>query len=356
MERASRERDASYDGVFFLAVRTTGIFCRPSCPARKPLPENVEFFARAQDAVSAGYRPCRRCRPLEAAGGEPEWIGQLLARLESDPSVRFSDAAIRAMGLDPARVRRHFRIRHGMTFHAYCRRLRLGAALAAMRGGAPLDDVVFDHGYESHSGFRGAFAQVFGAPPGRLRAVDSAVAGLVDTPLGPMVIGATPRGVCLAEFASGRLLRTSIEVLRRRLGTAVVPGENAHTEALRAELGEYFAGRRTSFDLPLVTSGTPFQERVWRELRAIPYGETVSYETLARRAGVPGAVRAVGTANGANRVAIVIPCHRVVRKNGDAGGYGGGKWRKVALLELECRARRGVSDAGGAQETRKRLA
>jgi AraC family transcriptional regulator of adaptative response/methylated-DNA-[protein]-cysteine methyltransferase len=349
MERASRERDATYDGVFFLAVRTTGIFCRPSCPARRPRPENVQYFTRAQDAVFAGYRPCRRCHPLNVGGAAPEWIERLLARVEADPRSRMTDADVRAMGIDPARARRFFRARYGMTFHAYCRGRRLGGALCAMREGARIDDVVFDHGFESHSGFRDAFAKVFGAPPGRARSADCVVAGLAETPLGPMVIGATTRGVCLAEFASRRMLVAQVEVLRRRLGAAVVPGDNALLAALRTQLGEYFAGERTSFDLPLETPGTAFQERVWRELRAIPYGETCSYETLARRAGVPGAVRAVGTANGANRVAIVIPCHRVVRKSGDTGGYGGGKWRKVALLELE----RGVGRRSAVAETKE---
>jgi len=335
MERASRERDASYDGVFYLAVRTTGIFCRPSCPARKPRRENVEFFARAEDAVFAGYRPCKRCRPLHTGGAAPEWIERLLAEVEREPGRRLTDADVRALGVDPARVRRFFQARYGMTFHAYCRGRRLGGALAAMRDGARIDEVVFDHGYESHSGFRGAFARLFGSPPGRARASDCVVAGLAETPLGPMVIGATSRGVCLAEFASRRMLETQVETLRRRLAAAVVPGNNAWLDALRSQLGEYFAGTRTAFDIPLVAPGTPFQERVWRELRRIPYGETRSYEALARVVGSPRAVRAVGTANGANRVAIVVPCHRVVQKGGDTGGYGGGKWRKVALLDLE---------------------
>lgn len=335
MERVVRERDASYDGVVFFGVRTTGIFCRPSCPARRPLAANIDYFARAEDAVFAGYRPCKRCRPMHAAGGTPAWAERLLARVEADPGARLTDADVRDMGIDPARARRFFLARYGMTFHAWCRGRRLGGALAAMREGARIDDVVFDHGYESHSGFREAFAKLFGTPPGRARAADCVVAGLAETPLGPMVIGATSRGVCLAEFASRRMLQAQVETLRRRLGATLVPGDNEHLEALRLQLPEYFAGTRTSFDVALVAPGTAFQERVWRALRTIPYGETWSYEALARRAGRPGAVRAAGTANGANRIAIVIPCHRVVRKDGDTGGYGGGKWRKVALLELE---------------------
>jgi AraC family transcriptional regulator, regulatory protein of adaptative response / methylated-DNA-[protein]-cysteine methyltransferase len=335
MERAMNARDASYDGVFFLAVRTTGIFCRPSCPARKPRVENVEFFARIEDAVFAGYRPCKRCRPLHVSGAAPEWIERLLERVDRNPGERVPDAEVRAMGIDPARVRRYFLDRFGMTFQAYCRGRRLGGALASLRGGASIDDAVFDHGYESHSGFRDAFVKMFGTPPGSASASRCIRVSLEDTAFGPMIYGATDDAVCLVEFASRRMLETQIETLRRRFGATVVPGGNALIAALKMQMTEYFAGTRTAFDLPLATPGTEFQERVWHELRAIPYGETCSYETLAARAGAPGAVRAVGTANGANRIAIVIPCHRVVRKNGETGGYGGGRWRKVALLNLE---------------------
>lgn len=335
MERAMNARDASYDGVFFLAVRTTGIFCRPSCPARKPRIENVEFFARTEDAVFAGYRPCKRCRPLHVSGAAPEWIESLLERVDANPGERIPDAEVRAMGIEPARVRRFFLDRFGMTFQAYCRGRRLGGALASIREGASIDDAVFDHGYESHSGFRDAFAKLFGAPPGSAASSRCVRVSLEETPLGPMIYGATEEAVCLVEFASRRMLEAQIETVRRRFSATVVPGRNAVLDALCTQMGEYFAGTLTSFDLPLAAPGTDFQERVWRELRAIPYGETCSYETLAARAGVPGAVRAAGTANGANRIAIVIPCHRVVRKSGETGGYGGGRWRKVALLDLE---------------------
>jgi AraC family transcriptional regulator of adaptative response/methylated-DNA-[protein]-cysteine methyltransferase len=335
MEHAMNARDASYDGVFYLAVRTTGIFCRPSCPARKPKVENVEFFARTEDAVFAGYRPCKRCRPMHAAGEAPEWIERLLERVDANPGERIPDAEVRAMGIEPARVRRFFQERFGMTFQAYCRGRRLGGALASLRGGARIDDAVFDHGYESHSGFRDAFTKLFGAPPGRAEASRCVRVSLEPGPLGPMIYGATDDHVCLVEFASRRMLEKQIECVRRRFSAAVVPGENAVLSALRAQLNEYFAGRRTTFDLPLDAPGTAFQERVWRTLCEIPYAQTISYEELAKRAGRPGAMRAAGTANGANRIAIVIPCHRVVRKTGDPGGYGGGRWRKVALLELE---------------------
>ncbi len=337
MERAFYARDASYDGVFVVGVRTTGVFCVPSCAARKPLARNVEYFASGADASAAGFRPCRRCRPERVAGAAPPWVDTLLARVDRDPSARWSDHELASLGHAPWRVRRYFRDRFGMTFHAYCRARRMAGALHDIRVGSDLDDVVFDHGYESHSGFRDAFAKTFGRSPGRARATECIEVDLVETPLGPLVVGATSSALCLVEFATRRMLATQVDVLRRRFGAAVVPGRNDVVARAARELGEYFAGARRRFDVPVAAPGTPFQERVWATVCAIPFGSTRSYEAIAHDVGRPGAVRAVGTANGANRVAIVIPCHRVCRKSGDLGGYGGGRWRKQALLDLERR-------------------
>ena len=146
MLTALRERDQSYDGLFYAAVTTTGVFCRPSCPARDPRPEHVEFYATTREALVAGFRPCKRCRPLDAHAGAPEWASRLIARVEADPGARVTDADLRAEGLDPAGVRRWFRKTHGMTFQAYCRARRLGDAFVALRSGVAIDDVVFDHG------------------------------------------------------------------------------------------------------------------------------------------------------------------------------------------------------------------
>jgi len=165
----------------------------------------------------------------------------------------------------------------------------------------------------------------------------SVVTTLVDTPLGPMLAGATDDGVCLAEFADRRMLPTQLETLRRRLHRPIVAGSHPNLDRLRAQLTEYFAGERPTFDLPLVAPGSAFQQRTWAELRALGTGSTVTYEELARRVGRPRAQRAVGTANGANRIAVVIPCHRVVRKSGETGNYGGGRWRKEWLLAHEAR-------------------
>jgi AraC family transcriptional regulator of adaptative response/methylated-DNA-[protein]-cysteine methyltransferase len=334
MEAAYQRRDASYDGVFYLGVRTTGIFCRPSCPARKPLGKNVEYFRSVREAVFAGYRPCRRCRPLELPGAHPAWVATLLARLDQDPERRIRDADLRAIGIEPARARRYFQQRYGMTFHAFARGYRLRRAFQQLRRGAALDEVAMNHGFESHSGFRDAFGKAVGRAPGRSRSLDLVTLSWLESPLGPLVAGATDRGVCLLEFSDRRMLEAQLEGVRQRLGP-VLPGTHPLLDQLRAELTEYFAGDRRAFGVPLVYPGTPFQEKVWNALRAIPYGETISYEKLAWSVGAPRAQRAVGHANGQNRLAILIPCHRVVNKDGRLGGYGGGLWRKQLLLDFE---------------------
>jgi AraC family transcriptional regulator of adaptative response/methylated-DNA-[protein]-cysteine methyltransferase len=335
LERAYRHSDRSYDGIFFLAVRTTGIFCKPSCPARKPDPSNVEYYPTAKDAVFAGYRPCKRCHPLDPNGRPPEWVTKLLAAVDRNPHARYSDSVVRSMHIDPARVRRYFQKQYGMTFQAYCRGKRLGEALGHIRNGSDLDDVALGFGYESHSGFRDAFSKTFGMPPGKSHDSDCIIATWIESPLGALVAAATSEGVCLLEFTDRRMIDAQFATLRRRFERAIVPGSNHHLEQLKRELAEYFAGTRTTFSVKLVYPGTPFQQKVWNELLKIPYGTTTSYEAIAQRIGVPSACRAVGTANGLNRIAIVIPCHRVVNKDGKLGGYGGGLRRKEALLRLE---------------------
>jgi AraC family transcriptional regulator of adaptative response/methylated-DNA-[protein]-cysteine methyltransferase len=335
MQRAITAKDASYEGVFVTAVRTTGIFCRPICPARRPKPENVEFFRTVGDALAAGYRPCLRCRPLEARGAPPEWLRDLLAAIERDPEQRWTDADLRARALDPTRVRRWFPEQHQMTFHAYVRARRLGRALGRMRQGMNATSAAFEHGYGSLSGFRDAFQRVFGDSPGRARKSALVSVARILTPLGPMVAAAGDDGLCLIEFADRPMLETNLRRVQQRLRCAIAPGSHPFIAQIEREIGEYFEGKRNRFDVPLQLAGSPFQREVWDELLAIPFGETRSYEALARKIGRPAARRAVGRANGDNRLAIVVPCHRVVGADGALTGYGGGLWRKQWLLEHE---------------------
>ncbi len=335
MERAFARKDASYEGVFYVAVKTTGIFCRPSCPSRPNL-ENVEFFHSVKECFFAGYRPCKRCHPLEANGKPPEWVRALISRVEGAPDARLKAADLRAQGISPERARRWFQQHYGMSFTAWCRGNRLAGAFMRIREGAALDDAILESGFQSHSGFREAFSRVFGEAPGRSRENgDRVVITLLETPLGPVLAGATDQGINLLEYTDRRMLEHNLQVMRRRFSCAVVPGQHPLLELLREELTEYFQGDRREFGLPLASRGTPFQHKVWQELRRIPYGQTISYDELARRVGQPTAQRAVARANGMNYLAILIPCHRVIGKDGSLTGYGGGLWRKRLLLELE---------------------
>ena len=335
MLEAFYSKDASFDGIFVTAVRTTGIFCRPSCSARKPLRRNIAFFHSPRAALLEGYRPCKRCRPMADAGEPPRWLQPLLVEVDAEPARRWTDQDLRAIGLCPARVRRWFKVHHGMTFHAYSRARRLGAALGWMNGGTGVTRAAFESGYESLSGFQEAFRGYFGSNPTSTVGTRPVFVDRITTPLGPMLIGATDDALCLLEFVDRRALQKQIDRIRVRLNAAFLPEANPLIESFTTQLRDYFAGRRRGFDVALAEAGTPFQAEVWAALRSIPYGETRSYKELARGLGRPTAVRAVANANGANALAIVVPCHRVVGSDGRLVGYGGGLWRKRRLLELE---------------------
>ncbi len=335
METAFFGSDRSFDGLFWAGVRTTGIFCRPSCPARKPRPENVEYFGSVGEALRAGFRACRRCDPTLAGGEAPSWLRPLLALMDREPDRAWTGNNLRELGLEPARVRRWFQQNRGMTLAAHCRSRRLGRALETMAAGGALDDAALGHGFESHSGFRDAFVRHFHRPPGEAADIPCACAEVLTSPLGPLLVAGDDDGICLLEFAEPERVERTLTRLKRRMARPVVPGTHRHLRQLKAELEEYFSGRRREFTVPVRPRGTAFQERVWSALQGIPHGETRSYAELAARVGSPKGQRAVGLANGSNPIAIVIPCHRVVNADGALGGYGGGLLRKRLLLELE---------------------
>jgi AraC family transcriptional regulator of adaptative response/methylated-DNA-[protein]-cysteine methyltransferase len=266
---------------------------------------------------------------------EPTWASELIAEVERDGASRITDGELRERGIDPATARRYFLRHFGMTFQAFTRARRLAGALNQIRRGGALDAAVLESGYESHSGFREAFTRTFGDTPVNSAGRECVILSWLQSPLGPLVAGATSAGVCLLEFTDRRMLEAQFASVRKLFDAAVVPGSNEHLERLRGELASYFAGASRSFSVPLVYPGTGFQQRVWDQLLAIPYGETRSYEELADAVGKPRGARAVGRANGLNRISILIPCHRVVNKDGKLGGYGGGLRRKQYLLDLE---------------------
>jgi AraC family transcriptional regulator of adaptative response/methylated-DNA-[protein]-cysteine methyltransferase len=328
-------RDTTFDGIFVTGVSTTGIFCRPTCPAKKPRPENLSFFGSSHDALLAGFRPCKRCRPLEPSGAPPEWLRPLLDAVEEDPKRKWTDQDVKARGLSPVRVRRWFKRNHGMTFQAYHRARRLGSALGQVKGGSSVGRAAFDAGYDSLSGFQDAFRQYFGTAPTDLEGALVVEVSRVSTPLGPMLAAASDEQLVLLEFVDRRALSTQVSRIRKRMGAVFVPGSNGLIEQAARELSEYFAGERREFATPLAMPGTGFQQEVWSALLEIPYGEKRSYGELAHALGRPRAVRAVGRANGHNALAVMVPCHRVVGAGGKLVGYGGGLWRKQRLLELE---------------------
>jgi len=333
--RALQQRDSSYEGIFFLGVKTTGIFCRPICSARKPLRKNVEFFPGKSEALHAGFRPCLRCKPMNTTGEVPTLVERLRRQVEQNPAERLRERDLIDLGIDPSTARRQFQRYFGMSFQAYQRARRMGSALAAVRKGVNVLDTQLDHGFESSSGFREAFGKLFGTAPSRSSGVHCLLSKWIESPLGAILALADDDGLYVFDWVDRRGLEREIVRLRAKTKFAIVPGSHKFLDQAEREIGEYFAGRRKLFSLPLAHRGTEFQRRVWDELLQIPAGETRSYAEIAKRIGEPKAVRAVARANGDNFRGIIIPCHRVIGSDGSLTGYGGGLARKQWLLDHE---------------------
>ena len=328
-------QDPSYEGLFITAVKTTGVFCRPSCRARKPKVENVVFFDSAKRALQHGFRPCKICKPMEHLAETPEYIQSLIGELHKNPYSRIKDSDLVERGLEPNHIRRWFKTHHQMTFQAYQRMLRLNLAYQKIESGKSVLDSALESGYDSLSGFNESYRAIFGGPPTSPGKKDLIHITRFSTEIGPMFAGATSQGICLLEFTDRRMLETEFRDLRKRLNAVILPGENPHLVQVEREIEQYFQGKRKKFSVPLHTPGTEFQQSVWQGLKKIPYGQTRSYKEQAINLGKPNAVRAVASANGHNRVAIIIPCHRVIGSDGKLVGYGGGLHRKKWLLDFE---------------------
>lgn len=335
MYNALIKKDSSFDGLFFVAVKTTGIFCRPTCTAKKPKKENVEFFNTSKDAILHGYRPCKVCSPLENPGSMPEYIKKLIKEINDNPGIKLKDWDLRKRRLEANKIRRWFKKNLNMTFHSYQRMMRLNNAFTKIQSGEKVTSVAFDSGYESLSGFNDSFKTIVGNAPTKSQSKQVINIIRIETPIGPMYAAATEKGICMFDFTDRRMLETEFKELTKYLNAVILPGENKHFDLLKKEIGEYFDGKRKTFSVPLDTPGTEFQKSVWEVLKKIPYGKTISYKTQATSLGKPEAVRAVANANGHNRIAIIIPCHRVIGEDGTLTGYGGGMWRKKWLLDLE---------------------
>ncbi|MEQ6167079.1 MULTISPECIES: trifunctional transcriptional activator/DNA repair protein Ada/methylated-DNA--[protein]-cysteine S-methyltransferase [unclassified Ekhidna] len=333
MYQALLDRNSHYEGVFVVGVKTTGIFCRPTCSARKPKYENVEFFKNTKEALDSGYRACKVCRPMKSYQSAPDWLIPLLKAVEEEPSKKWKDFELSQLGFSPSRVRRYFKKTHGITFQAYLRMSRINEAFLKIKEGQTVTQSAFQNGYESLSGFSDTFKNMTGFSPGTPGQIITI--NRIATPLGPMMVGVTDAGLCLLEFTDRKMLETQLDVLKKRMNTEMITGKHPMIDKVSTQLDEYFNGERKSFEVPLVVPGTDFQQKVWNALVQIPYGVTRSYKQQADVVGDVKAVRAVARANGENRISIIIPCHRIIGSDGSIVGYGGGIHRKQWLLKHE---------------------
>ncbi len=333
--QAMLDKKTEYEGVFFVGVKTTGVFCRPTCPARKPKFENCEFFKTAQEALLASFRPCRRCRPLSHPYQVSKLTQTLVEAVEANPEKRWKDRDFQELSVDASTARRQFKKRFGMTFVAYARARRMGLAMKQIRSGEAVIEAQLSTGYESSSGFRDAFSRIMGTPPTKQGPYKILKAAWFDTPLGPMIAIADEETLYLVEFVDRRGLEREVERLRQKTKARIIPGHTSPINSIEKELKLYFEGKLREFKTPIASLGTPFQNQVWEELKKIPLGETRSYSDIAAAIGKPTAFRAVANANGANQLCIIIPCHRVIMANNQLCGYGGGVARKKWLLNHE---------------------
>lgn len=333
MYHALVDKNSHYEGIFIVGVKTTGVFCRPTCTARKPKLQNVEFFKEAGEALKNGYRACKICRPMKAYGENPEWLVPLLKEIESDHGKKWKDDMLRELGYSPTRVRRYFKKHHGMTFQAYLRMSRINQAFQKIKEGDAIASTAFSNGYDSLSGFSETYKNMTGfspSAPGSLITMNR-----ITTPLGPMMVGVTNEGLCLLEFTDRKMIETQIATLKKRFDSEMVTGKHPMIDQVDTQLKEYFEGNRKNFDIPLVVPGTDFQMKAWEALTKVPFGTTRSYKQQSSVVGNVKAVRAVARANGENRISIIIPCHRIIGSDGSIVGYGGGIHRKQWLLKHE---------------------
>jgi len=334
---AFTRRDRAFDGHFVIGVLTTGIYCRPSCAARQPRRENVRFFANGAEARDAGLRACKRCRPDEVSRDEAAVLAAIdeIKAIAGDPGglPQLAELA-QAVGYSPSHFQRVFARATGLSPAAYARALREERAREALSAGGSVTEAIYEAGFEAPSRFYDSLDGKLGMAPSAWARGGEGVTiswAVVTTTLGPMLVAATAKGVCRLSFREGR------EELAARFPNAELAQGGTGFAALLQRVIDAVEHPAVSSDIPLDVRGTAFQERVWAELRKIPPGETRSYAEIAAAAGKPKAVRAAGSANGANNVAVLIPCHRVVRSDGSLGGYAYGLDIKRELLAREAR-------------------
>jgi AraC family transcriptional regulator, regulatory protein of adaptative response / methylated-DNA-[protein]-cysteine methyltransferase len=324
-------RDRSLDGAFVGAVKTTGIYCKPSCPARRPLRENVIFYATPIDARAAGYRACKRCLP-DDVGRDAEGVAKALALIfASDERVSLDELAA-AAGYAPHHFHRIFKRATGLTPAAYVRGVRAKRAQTALNGQGSITEAIYAAGYSGPSRFYADSKARLGMTPSAWKNGGAGARirwSIAETSLGKMLLAATDKGICRLSFDEDES-----ELHRRFPNAAIEPGGAALAKLVKRAVAAVDHPSQMP-ELPLDVQGTAFQQAVWAELQRIPPGETRTYAQIAAAVGKPKAVRAAGSANGANNVAVLIPCHRVIRTDGSMGGYAYGLERKATLLKRE---------------------
>ncbi|WP_277186731.1 bifunctional DNA-binding transcriptional regulator/O6-methylguanine-DNA methyltransferase Ada [Caballeronia sp. BR00000012568055] len=334
--QAVTARDRNADGAFFFAVRTTGVFCRPSCASRAPRRENVEFFMTTQAAERAGYRPCKRCQPTSLPR-ELAIIERACKVLDADPQQRMTLAQLSdAVHISPFHLQRLFSRIVGISPRQYQAAQRAGVLRDALQRGRDVTRATHDAGFGSPSRMYEAAPAELGMTPSDYKRKGAGLTvryTTADTPLGTVLIAATDKGVCKISFGDDST--TLIDQLAVDFAQAERVENARAMEPFVAQVRAYLSGTRERFDLPLDINATAFQRRVWDALRQIPYGQTRSYTDIAETLGSPRAVRAVANACGSNPVALAIPCHRVIGKDGAIAGYRWGLHRKETLLDTE---------------------
>jgi AraC family transcriptional regulator of adaptative response/methylated-DNA-[protein]-cysteine methyltransferase len=328
---AFMRRDRGWDGRIIGAVKTTGIYCKPSCPAKRPKRENVDFYATGEEARAAGFRPCLRCKPDEV-GRDREAVAKAVKLIEQAEEALSLDELATAVGYAPHHFQRLFTRDLGVSPAQFARGLRAQRAASALKTNGRVTDAIYDAGYSGPSGFYSDAKERLGMTPSAWR--DGGRGETIrwtsfDSPIGPMLIATTSKGICRLTFDD------SEASLKRLFPRATVIRDDGGLKELVEGALTAIERPAAAPELPIDVAGTAFQEAVWRELRKIPLGETRSYAEIAAAIGAPKAVRAVGTANGDNHVAVLIPCHRVIRSDGTLGGYAGGLDRKRQLLDSE---------------------
>ena len=331
-------RDAQADGAFVYSVRTTGVYCRPSCAARSPRPENVAFHASAAEARRAGFRACLRCRPDDEASGsrQAEMVADLCRYIESADDEPSLDQLAKHAGISSSHLHRTFKAATGLTPKAYAQAHRARRMRDALTSAGTVTDAIYGAGYNSGGRFYAQADQVLGMTPTNFRAggAETEIRFAVgQCSLGAILVAASARGVC--AILIGDDPDALARELQDRFASAVLVGGDAAFERLVAQVVGLVAAPAVGLDLPLDVRGTAFQQRVWQALRDIPVGQTSSYADIADRIGAPKSIRAVAQACAANALAVAIPCHRVVRTGGDLSGYRWGVERKRALLQRE---------------------